>query len=107
MSIVQETLSSILCLSQRVGEVKDVVLQVYIDKFRIDTTRVFRYKETPEILSVQPDCSFNKYDLSCFHSRPFLNTFLESIPSPNLLFRPFLIIMVLHFLYFHFSVFDL
>lgn len=62
MSVVRETLSSILCLSQRVSEVKDVVLQVYIDKFRIATTRVFRYKETPEILSVQPDCSFDKCD---------------------------------------------
>lgn len=57
--IVQESLSSIVCLSQRVSEVKDVVLQVYIDKFHIATTRVFRYKETPEILSVQPDCSFD------------------------------------------------
>lgn len=61
MPVVRETLSSITCLSQPVNEVKDVVLQVYIDKFRITTTRVFRYKETPEILSVQPDCSFDKY----------------------------------------------
>ncbi|XP_060766458.1 macrophage-stimulating protein receptor [Neoarius graeffei] len=59
VSVIQETLSSILCLSDHVHEVKDVVLQVYIDKFRISTTRVFRYKETPEIHSVQPDCSFN------------------------------------------------
>ncbi|KAL7843711.1 hypothetical protein AOLI_G00252230 [Acnodon oligacanthus] len=59
VSVIRGNLSSIVCLSQPVTEVKDVVLQVYIDKSRVDTTRVFRYKETPEILSVLPDCSFD------------------------------------------------
>lgn len=96
--IVQESLSSIVCLSQRVSEVKDVVLQVYIDKFHIATTRVFRYKETPEILSVQPDCSFDKYaafvfSLSCF-------AFLKSVFFFDLI--PFSIIKALHFRSFSF-----
>uniref|UniRef100_A0A8B9HUM7 Macrophage-stimulating protein receptor n=1 Tax=Astyanax mexicanus TaxID=7994 RepID=A0A8B9HUM7_ASTMX len=59
VSVIEGNVSSIVCLSQPVTEVKDVVLQVYIDKSRVVTTRVFRYKQTPEILSVLPDCSFD------------------------------------------------
>ncbi|XP_016403632.1 macrophage-stimulating protein receptor-like, partial [Sinocyclocheilus rhinocerous] len=59
VSVVRGNLSSIICLSQPVTEVKDVVLRVYIDKSRVVTTKVFRYKKTPEILAVLPDCSFD------------------------------------------------
>lgn len=58
--MVRGNLSSIVCLSQPVTEVKDVVLRVYIDKSRVVTTKVFRYKKTPEILAVLPDCSFDR-----------------------------------------------
>ncbi|RXN34320.1 macrophage-stimulating receptor-like protein [Labeo rohita] len=60
VSVVRGNLSSIVCLSQPVTEVKDVVLRVYIDKSRVVTTKVFRYKKTPEILAVLPDCSFDR-----------------------------------------------
>ncbi|XP_030633319.1 macrophage-stimulating protein receptor [Chanos chanos] len=53
-------ISSIVCESLPVSEVKDVVLRVYIDKSRVVTTKVFRYKETPEITAVLPDCSFDR-----------------------------------------------
>ncbi|XP_065097049.1 macrophage-stimulating protein receptor [Paramisgurnus dabryanus] len=59
VSVIRGNLSSIICLSQRVSEVKDVVLRVNIDKSRVLTTKVFRYKKTPEILAVLPDCSFD------------------------------------------------
>ncbi|XP_076859458.1 macrophage-stimulating protein receptor isoform X2 [Brachyhypopomus gauderio] len=59
VSVEWGNLSSIVCVSQPVSEVKDVVLQVYIDKSRIVPTPVFRYKHAPQILSVQPDCSFD------------------------------------------------
>ncbi|XP_073682015.1 macrophage-stimulating protein receptor [Garra rufa] len=59
VSVLRGNLSSIICLSQPVTEVKDVVLRVYIDKSRVLTTKVFRYKKTPEILAVLPDCSFD------------------------------------------------
>ncbi|XP_035376334.1 macrophage-stimulating protein receptor [Electrophorus electricus] len=59
VSVERGNLSSIVCVSQPVSEVEDVVLQVYIDKSRVSQTRVFRYKRTPEILSVLPDCGFD------------------------------------------------
>uniref|UniRef100_A0A672KRH1 Macrophage-stimulating protein receptor n=1 Tax=Sinocyclocheilus grahami TaxID=75366 RepID=A0A672KRH1_SINGR len=59
VTVVRGNLSSIICLSQPVTEVKDVVLRVYVDKSRVVTTKVFRYKKTPEILAVLPDCSFD------------------------------------------------
>ncbi|KAI7795236.1 macrophage-stimulating protein receptor [Triplophysa rosa] len=59
VSMIRGNLSSIVCLSRPAWEVKDVVLRIYIDKSRVMTTKVFRYKKTPEILSVLPDCSFD------------------------------------------------
>nr|XP_055040727.1 macrophage-stimulating protein receptor isoform X2 [Misgurnus anguillicaudatus] len=59
VSVIRGNLSSIICLSQRVSEVRDVVLRVNIDKSRVLTTKVFRYKKTPEIFAVLPDCSFD------------------------------------------------
>ncbi|XP_031423733.1 macrophage-stimulating protein receptor [Clupea harengus] len=57
---VGENVSSIVCVSQPVSEVKDVVLRVYIDKSHVQTTKIFRYKETPHITDVRPDCSFDR-----------------------------------------------
>ncbi|KAL2091214.1 hypothetical protein ACEWY4_013477 [Coilia grayii] len=57
---VQKNVSAIVCVSQPVAEVKDVVLRVYIDKYNVQTTKIFRYKETPQITDVRPDCSFDR-----------------------------------------------
>ncbi|XP_024126276.1 macrophage-stimulating protein receptor [Oryzias melastigma] len=53
-------ISSIICLSQAISEVRDVPLRVFIDKSRVHTTKVFYYKENPNITAVRPDCSFNR-----------------------------------------------
>lgn len=53
--------SSIICLSQRISEVRDVPLSVFIDKSPVLTTKVFYYKENPEITAVLPGCSFDRY----------------------------------------------
>ncbi|CAF96889.1 unnamed protein product, partial [Tetraodon nigroviridis] len=52
--------SSIICLSQHISEVRDVPLSVFIDKSPIPTTKVFYYKENPKITAVLPDCSFDR-----------------------------------------------
>ncbi|XP_041944494.1 macrophage-stimulating protein receptor [Alosa sapidissima] len=57
---VGENVWSIVCVSQPVSEVRDVVLRVYIDKSHVQTTKIFRYKETPQITDVRPDCSFDR-----------------------------------------------
>ena len=53
-------MSSIICLSQPISEVRDVPLSVFIDKSPVLTTKVFYYKENPEITAVLPDCSFDR-----------------------------------------------
>lgn len=52
--------SSIICLSQRISEVRDVPLSVFIDKSPVLTTKVFYYKENPKITAVLPGCSFDR-----------------------------------------------
>lgn len=52
--------SSIICLSQAISEVRDVPLSVFIDKSPVHTTKVFYYKETPKITAVLPACSFHR-----------------------------------------------
>ncbi|XP_053724128.1 macrophage-stimulating protein receptor isoform X1 [Synchiropus splendidus] len=52
--------SSIICLSQAISEVRDVPLSVFIDKSPVLTTKVFYYKENPKITAVHPDCSFDR-----------------------------------------------
>ncbi|TNN67351.1 Macrophage-stimulating protein receptor [Liparis tanakae] len=52
--------SSIICLSQPISEVRDVPLSVFIDKSPVLTTKVFYYKENPVITAVLPDCSFDR-----------------------------------------------
>ncbi|XP_049589444.1 macrophage-stimulating protein receptor isoform X1 [Syngnathus scovelli] len=53
-------MSSIVCLSQPISEVRDVPLSVFIDKSPVITTKVFYYKENPKITAVLPDCSFDR-----------------------------------------------
>lgn len=53
--------SSIICLSQHISEVRDVPLSVFIDKSPILTTKVFYYKDNPKITAVLPDCGFDRY----------------------------------------------
>ncbi|XP_061544735.1 macrophage-stimulating protein receptor isoform X3 [Phycodurus eques] len=53
-------MSSIICLSQPISEVRDVPLSVFIDKAPVVTTKVFYYKENPKITAVLPDCSFDR-----------------------------------------------
>lgn len=53
-------MSSIICLSQPMSEVRDVPLSVSIDKSPVLTDKVFYYKENPKITSVLPDCSFDR-----------------------------------------------
>lgn len=53
--------SSIICLSQHISEVRDVPLSVFIDKSPILTTKVFYYKDNPKITAVRPDCGFDRY----------------------------------------------
>ncbi|XP_070965264.1 macrophage-stimulating protein receptor-like [Oncorhynchus clarkii lewisi] len=53
-------MSSIICLSQPISEVRDVPLSVFIDKSPVLTTKVFYYKENPEVTAVLPDCSFDR-----------------------------------------------
>uniref|UniRef100_A0AAY5L3W5 Macrophage-stimulating protein receptor n=1 Tax=Esox lucius TaxID=8010 RepID=A0AAY5L3W5_ESOLU len=57
--ITRGNMSSIICLSQPISEVRDVPLSVFIDKFPVLTTKVFYYKENPEVTAVLPDCSFD------------------------------------------------
>lgn len=52
--------SSIICLSQHISEVRDVPLSVFIDKSPVLTTKVFYYKENPQITAVLPGCSFDR-----------------------------------------------
>ncbi|XP_061584010.1 macrophage-stimulating protein receptor [Cololabis saira] len=52
--------SSIICLSQPISEVRDVPLSVFIDKSPVRTTKVFYYKENPKITAVLPECSFDR-----------------------------------------------
>lgn len=52
--------SSIICLSQQISEVRDVPLSVFIDKSPVPTTKVFYYRENPTITAVRPDCSFDR-----------------------------------------------
>ncbi|XP_040059681.1 macrophage-stimulating protein receptor isoform X3 [Gasterosteus aculeatus] len=52
--------SSIICLSQAISEVRDVPLSVFIDKSPVLTTKVFYYKDNPMITAVLPDCSFDR-----------------------------------------------
>uniref|UniRef100_A0A3Q3WBW3 Macrophage-stimulating protein receptor n=1 Tax=Mola mola TaxID=94237 RepID=A0A3Q3WBW3_MOLML len=52
--------SSIICLSQHISEVRDVPLSVFIDKSPVLTTKVFYYKENPKIIAVLPGCSFDR-----------------------------------------------
>lgn len=52
--------SSIICLSQHISEVRDVPLSVFIDKSPVPTTKVFYYRENPTITAVRPDCSFDR-----------------------------------------------
>lgn len=52
--------SSIICLSQPISEVRDVPLSIFIDKSPVPTTKVFYYKENPKITNVLPDCSFDR-----------------------------------------------
>ncbi|KAJ8409375.1 hypothetical protein AAFF_G00235730 [Aldrovandia affinis] len=51
--------SSVVCLSQRVSEVKDATLKMHIDEHHL-TGKVFHFRETPEITEVLPDCSFDR-----------------------------------------------
>ncbi|XP_051932720.1 macrophage-stimulating protein receptor isoform X2 [Hippocampus zosterae] len=53
-------MSSIICLSQPISEARDVPLGVFIDKSPVVTTKVFYYKENPQITAVLPDCSFDR-----------------------------------------------
>lgn len=54
--------SSIICLSQHMSEVRDVPLSVFIDKSPVLTTKVFYYKDNPQITAVLPGCSFDRQD---------------------------------------------
>ncbi|XP_051957270.1 macrophage-stimulating protein receptor [Xyrauchen texanus] len=83
VSVVRGNLSSIICLSQLVTEVKDVVLRVYIDKSRVATTKVFRYKMTPEVLAVLPDCSFDSGSRIVIEGRN-----LDSVYRTVIYFKP-------------------
>ncbi|KAJ3602433.1 hypothetical protein NHX12_030188 [Muraenolepis orangiensis] len=60
VSASEDGVSSIICLSQPISEVRDVPLSVFIDKSPVPTTKVFYYKENPEITAVLPDCSFDR-----------------------------------------------
>ncbi|KAL0978630.1 hypothetical protein UPYG_G00173080, partial [Umbra pygmaea] len=53
-------MSSIICRSQPISEVRDVPLSVFIDKSPVLTTKVFYYKENPVVTAVLPDCSFDR-----------------------------------------------
>ncbi|XP_038152026.1 macrophage-stimulating protein receptor isoform X1 [Cyprinodon tularosa] len=57
---ITNQISSIICLSQPISEVRDVPLNVFIDKSPVRTTKVFYYKENPRITGVLPDCSFHR-----------------------------------------------
>ncbi|XP_035242619.1 macrophage-stimulating protein receptor [Anguilla anguilla] len=59
VSVLKGNISSIVCLSPRVSEVRDVVLRMHIDEHRL-STKIFHFKETPEITEVLPDCSFDR-----------------------------------------------
>ncbi|KAG9353244.1 hypothetical protein JZ751_017820 [Albula glossodonta] len=59
VSVLKGNISSIVCLSQRVSEVKDVDLRMHIDEHRL-IDKVFHFKEVPEITEVLPDCSFDR-----------------------------------------------
>ncbi|KAJ8257911.1 hypothetical protein GJAV_G00191050 [Gymnothorax javanicus] len=52
-------LSSIICESKPVAELKDAILNVLIDKFSIPAKPVFHYRENPVIHQVDPSCSFS------------------------------------------------
>uniref|UniRef100_A0A3Q3BEF5 Macrophage-stimulating protein receptor n=1 Tax=Kryptolebias marmoratus TaxID=37003 RepID=A0A3Q3BEF5_KRYMA len=56
---IKGNVSSIICLSQPISEVRDVPLSVFIDKSPVRTTKVFYYKENPKVTNVLPDCSFD------------------------------------------------
>uniref|UniRef100_A0A8C5DA49 Macrophage-stimulating protein receptor n=1 Tax=Gouania willdenowi TaxID=441366 RepID=A0A8C5DA49_GOUWI len=56
----KDNMSSIVCLSQPISEVRDVPLSVFIDKSPVLTTKVFYYKENPKITAIRPDCSFDR-----------------------------------------------
>ncbi|CAB1314739.1 unnamed protein product, partial [Coregonus sp. 'balchen'] len=43
-----------------ISEVRDIPLSVFIDKSPVLTTKVFYYKENPEVTAVLPDCSFDR-----------------------------------------------
>ncbi|XP_062328311.1 macrophage-stimulating protein receptor [Osmerus eperlanus] len=59
-TVPRGNVSSIICLSQPISEVRDVPLSVFIDKSPVLTTKVFYYRENPEITAVLPDCSFDR-----------------------------------------------
>ncbi|XP_010867222.1 macrophage-stimulating protein receptor [Esox lucius] len=52
------SLSTIVCLSKGVTELKTVPLSVSIDKYLVSTDKTFQYKVNPEISKIQPACSF-------------------------------------------------
>ncbi|XP_036386947.1 macrophage-stimulating protein receptor [Megalops cyprinoides] len=57
--VSEGNVSSIVCLTQRVSEVKDAILKVHIDEYPLNL-KVFHYKETPQITEVVPNCSFDR-----------------------------------------------
>uniref|UniRef100_I3KWR0 Hepatocyte growth factor receptor n=1 Tax=Oreochromis niloticus TaxID=8128 RepID=I3KWR0_ORENI len=60
VALPKGNVSSIICLSKEISEVRDVPLSVFIDKSPVLTTKVFYYKENPKITDVRPDCSFDR-----------------------------------------------
>ena len=104
--------SSIICLSQPISEVRDVPLSVFIDKSPVLTTKVFYYKENPKITAVLPDCSFDRYisDTSSTHSSSVhaLCFILSFVPVTFLIVWVFSVIQLIlsrhKMTYFHFNV---
>lgn len=63
-SVIEETgvLSSIICNTAAVESVGEVPVEVVIDGLKITTDKKFFYKMNPVITSVDPLCSFRRWD---------------------------------------------
>ncbi|KAJ8370521.1 hypothetical protein SKAU_G00105490 [Synaphobranchus kaupii] len=80
-------LSSIVCVSEPVAELKDAALMVHIDKSAVPPAVTFHYKENPVITRVYPLCSFNSGSKVIITGRNLdsvYKTIIHFFPSNNL-----------------------
>lgn len=68
-SVLEETevLSSIICDTAAVESVGEVPVEVVIDGLNVTTDKKFFYKANPVITSVDPLCSFRRWDTDLLH----------------------------------------